>query len=97
MKTILDRRAFFVCAMVLLLEEYRFFAAQEILPGEITDEPRGEGGFGYDPLLFLPEIGKTVAELGPGRKDILSHRGKAARVLKNILENLAENRTERKN
>jgi XTP/dITP diphosphohydrolase len=87
MKNIKDRRAFFVCAMVLLYGEYRFFTAQEILPGVLAEEPRGEGGFGYDPLLFLPETGKTVAELGPELKDRLSHRGKAARVLRKILEN----------
>lgn len=82
-----DRRAFFVCAMVLLIDKYRFFTAQEILPGTVALEPAGNGGFGYDPLLYLPERGKTVAELDAEEKDRLSHRGKAAMALSAVLEN----------
>ncbi len=85
-----DRRAFFVCAMVLMIDEYRFYAAQEILPGVVAREPAGTGGFGYDPLLYLPDRGKTVAQLDPGEKDLLSHRGKAARTLKTLIENPIE-------
>ncbi len=86
MDGVADRRAFFVCAMVLLFDEHRFFTAQEILPGTLALEPAGRGGFGYDPLLFLPELGRTVAELDAAEKDLLSHRGKAARALCAVLE-----------
>lgn len=71
----------FVCAMTLLHGENRFFIAQETLEGEIALSPRGESGFGYDPLLFLPELGRTVAELSPAEKCAISHRAKAARCL----------------
>jgi XTP/dITP diphosphohydrolase len=49
--------------------------------GVILTEPRGEGGFGYDPVFFLPELGKTMAELPPGLKNRLSHRARAAETL----------------
>ena len=50
------------------------------------DEERGTGGFGYDPIMFLPEYGMTVAELPPELKDALSHRGKAGRRIARLLE-----------
>jgi XTP/dITP diphosphohydrolase len=76
-----NRNARFVCAMILLLNENRFFAAQETLEGEILHEQRGSGGFGYDPIFYLPKQGCTVAELPAELKNSLSHRGKAAAVL----------------
>ncbi|MDR2521124.1 MAG: RdgB/HAM1 family non-canonical purine NTP pyrophosphatase [Spirochaetaceae bacterium] len=76
------RTARFVCAMVLLTGAERFFAAQETLEGEIVrGAGRGEGGFGYDPLLWIPPLGKTAAELDAEQKNRISHRGKAARAL----------------
>jgi XTP/dITP diphosphohydrolase len=82
------RSARFVCAMVLLLTEDRFFAVQETLEGEIIRESRGSGGFGYDPILYLPERGCTVAELTEEEKNRISHRGKAGRFLAGILSSL---------
>jgi XTP/dITP diphosphohydrolase len=76
-----NRKARFVCAMVLLLNENRFFAAQETLEGEILHEQHGSGGFGYDPIFYLPKQACTIAELPPELKNSLSHRGKAARIL----------------
>ncbi|MDR1095642.1 MAG: RdgB/HAM1 family non-canonical purine NTP pyrophosphatase [Spirochaetaceae bacterium] len=76
-----DRRARFVCAAVILFDENRFVAAQETAEGEIAFEERGSGGFGYDPLFFLPECGLTLAELPEGRKHQLSHRGRAFRAI----------------
>ncbi|MDR1932537.1 MAG: RdgB/HAM1 family non-canonical purine NTP pyrophosphatase [Spirochaetales bacterium] len=81
-----DRAAFFVCAMVLIIEEYRFFAAQETLCGQLARRPSGCGGFGYDPLLYLPEQGRTVAELEQPEKNRISHRAKAALALKILME-----------
>ncbi len=83
-----DRAARFVCAMALLPDEHRFFAAQETLEGEIVRAGRGSGGFGYDPILFLPDKGCTVAELSESEKNALSHRGKAARALSAFLRTL---------
>jgi XTP/dITP diphosphohydrolase len=80
------RTARFVCALCLaapdgtVLEETT--GAYE---GEITDAPRGQNGFGYDPLLFLPDVGRTSAELPPVEKNARSHRGKAVRALAALL------------
>lgn len=83
-----DRKARFVCAMVLLLSHDRFFVAQETLEGEIIHGERGTGGFGYDPLLYLPDQKLTVAELAPHAKNALSHRGKAGARIASILATL---------
>lgn len=79
------RSARFVCAMVLLLSHDRFFIAQETLEGELIQEERGSGGFGYDPVLYLPEKDLCVAELDEDEKNRLSHRGKAGRRIAAIL------------
>jgi XTP/dITP diphosphohydrolase len=88
MRGVRDRGAFFVCAMVLLFEEYRFFTAQETLPGLLAQTPSGQGGFGYDPLLYLPQRGCTVAELGEEEKNRISHRAKAAEALLILIKKL---------
>jgi XTP/dITP diphosphohydrolase len=88
MEGITRRNARFVCAMVLLINPDRFFIAQETLEGEIVGDPgdaRGSGGFGYDPILYLPERGLTVAELTEADKNLISHRGKAGRTIAKIL------------
>jgi len=82
-----DRRAFFVCCLVLVIEPTRFFAAQETVHGLITEAPRGGNGFGYDPLFLIPDRGMTIAELPDEEKDLVSHRGRAARRLLAILQN----------
>ena len=74
MEGITDRRAFFVCSMVLVMNEYRYFV----------------NGFGYDPVLYIPASGKTVAEMADDEKNALSHRGKAGRKMKLIIESLAK-------
>lgn len=82
------RSARFVCNLVLFLGPDRYISVQETLEGEIvSDRGSGTGGFGYDPVLFLPEYGKTVAELDPALKDRISHRGKAAKRMQFFLEN----------
>jgi XTP/dITP diphosphohydrolase len=86
MKDVSDRRAFFVCSMVLLISESRFFVAQETVHGEITLSPQGAEGFGYDPLFFLPKMGKTAAQLTPGKKNEISHRGKAAIAIARLID-----------
>jgi XTP/dITP diphosphohydrolase len=83
-----QRSARFVCAMVLFFAEDRFILVQETLEGELVREARGAGGFGYDPLLYLPEYRATVAELSEDEKNRISHRGKAARGILRFLEGL---------
>jgi XTP/dITP diphosphohydrolase len=86
-----QRGSRFVCAMVLYCGADRFFAAQETLEGELVpnaEAARGTGGFGYDPVLYIPELSRTVAELSDEEKNRLSHRGKAGRVIGRILSGL---------
>jgi len=56
--------------------------------GHITEEPAGEGGFGYDPVFFSPELGMTFAESSPERKNAVSHRSRAFRALGKIIEEM---------
>jgi len=85
MSDIRERAAHFVCCLVVLLGADRFFAAQETVSGTITHEPRGINGFGYDPLFLLPALGRTMAEISDAQKDRLSHRGRAARRIRELL------------
>ena len=85
------RDARFVCSMVLYFSPDRFYIAQETLEGELvknSGSARGKGGFGYDPILYLPDLGRTVAELSDEEKNLRSHRGKAARAIAKILFSL---------
>jgi XTP/dITP diphosphohydrolase len=84
------RSARFVCAMALLFGEDRFHMAQETAEGEIVtgaEYTRGSGGFGYDPIFFVPELERTMAELSEAEKNRISHRGKAGRAIADILRN----------
>ena len=81
-----DRRAYFVCCLVLVLDADRFIAVQETVHGEIAGQARGAHGFGYDPLFLLPDRGLTIAELPEIEKDLVSHRGRAARRLRAMLD-----------
>ena len=78
-----DRSAFYYCVLVYVMSENdpRPVIAEGILRGEIIEEGRGTGGFGYDPHFFLPELHKTAAEISSEEKNKLSHRGKALRSL----------------
>ncbi|MDR0290980.1 MAG: non-canonical purine NTP pyrophosphatase [Treponema sp.] len=86
------RTARFVCAMALLFSPDRFYVAQETFEGEIVsgmDAAKGGGGFGYDPILFIPDLGRTVAELSDDEKNTISHRAKAGKIIANLLRNYA--------
>ncbi len=76
-----NRKAYFLCCMVLVRGEDRFIIVQEKFEGKIIDSPRGSGGFGYDPLFYVPELNKTVAELPEEEKNKISHRARAAKVI----------------
>jgi len=83
------RTARFKCAMVLVDPEGKILADSEgVIEGIIIDTPRGENGFGYDPHFFVPELGKTTAEIPREEKNKISHRGKATRNLKSQISNL---------
>ena len=87
MEGITNRRAEFVCAICLYLSPTRIYVIQETSEGSIALAPsNGSGGFGYDPVFYNNEAGKIVAELPEGEKDLYSHRGKAARIMKTLLE-----------
>ncbi len=71
-----DRSAQFICALALANPQGDIVLETEgICHGEILLEPRGTGGFGYDPIFYVPELGKSFAEMSPEQKDANSHRG----------------------
>jgi XTP/dITP diphosphohydrolase len=80
--------------MALMLSPERFYVVQETFEGEIVSGPdaaKGTGGFGYDPILFIPGLGRTVAELSEEEKNTISHRAKAGKIIANLLKaNLLE-------
>lgn len=78
-----DRRAHFYCVLVLVLhaDDPQPLIAEGEWHGEIVDDARGEGGFGYDPLFWVPQYNCTSAQLDPALKNQLSHRGQAMAVL----------------
>ncbi len=81
------RTARFVCVLALSDPEGRIYlTTRDTVEGRILRAPRGQNGFGYDPLFFVPAKNKTTAELSPDEKHALSHRGKALRSLKALLE-----------
>lgn len=71
------RGAKFVCAAVFVSPDGTELISRGECHGVILHEPRGENGFGYDPLFYYPELGKSFAELDGGEKNAVSHRGKA--------------------
>lgn len=83
-----DRRAYYYCVLVLVRHaaDPQPIIADGCWHGQIIEQPRGMNGFGYDPHFFLPEWGKTSAELSPEQKNQLSHRGQALRKLVELLE-----------
>ena len=85
-----DRRARYVCELVALSPDGAEARGSGVLEGRIVDEPRGTGGFGFDPI-FVPEgEEQTVAELGDEWKAANSHRARAAQVLRRALESLPD-------
>lgn len=79
------RAARFVCVIAAVLPDGRTLTARGVMEGLIAHEPAGDGGFGYDPILMLPEYGKTSAEITMEEKNKISHRGKALEAMKERL------------
>lgn len=87
MKGIADRSAYYVCAMAMAFPDGKApLIAEGTLEGELLFSPRGEGGFGYDPLFWIDELGKTLAEIPTEEKNLFSHR---SRALDKLCEQLA--------
>ena len=81
-----ERCARFACNITAVLPDGRVIQTEEYMEGLIAEEPAGKGGFGYDPILYLPEFGKTSAELTMEEKNRISHRGKALEAMKKALK-----------
>ena len=80
-----ERSARFVCNIAAVLPDGRVLHAEETMEGLIAEKPAGTGGFGYDPILYLPEFGMTSAEITMEEKNKISHRGKALEAIKRVL------------
>ncbi len=83
-----ERSARFVCVISLVLPDGREFVKKGIMEGRIGYEIKGENGFGYDPIFYLPEYGKTSAEISGEEKNKISHRGKALMAMKKVIAEL---------
>lgn len=80
------RTARFVCAIAAVLPDGTTLTTRAAIEGRIGYEEKGEGGFGYDPIFYVPELGKTTAELTGEEKNLVSHRGKALELMKEELK-----------
>jgi XTP/dITP diphosphohydrolase len=80
------RTARFVCAIAAVFPDGKELVVRGTVEGIIGYEEKGENGFGYDPIFYLPERGCTTAELTPEEKNSISHRGNALRLMKELLE-----------
>ena len=90
-----SRSARFVCNIAAVLPDGRVLHTEETMEGMIAEEPAGSGGFGYDPILFLPEYGLTSAEITMEEENKISHWGKALRAMKAALEKVLKREMER--
>lgn len=80
-----ERRARFVCVIAIATPGGMVRTAEGLVEGRIDSNPRGTNGFGYDPIFYLPSLGKTMAELSSSEKNRVSHRAMAAKGAKRIL------------
>ncbi|MDR2898866.1 MAG: RdgB/HAM1 family non-canonical purine NTP pyrophosphatase [Clostridiales bacterium] len=81
-----DRTARYVAAIALVFPEGREIVTTGYMEGRIGYEALGEGGFGYDPIFFVPEYNQTAAQMSAEFKNSISHRGKALRLMKEEME-----------
>jgi XTP/dITP diphosphohydrolase len=82
------RTARFRCVLALLAPDGRLWSVDGTCEGRIAHAPRGEHGFGYDPVFLLPELGRTMAELPPEQKNRISHRARALAKARDLLQRL---------
>lgn len=83
-----ERSARFVSAIAVVLPDGRVLHTEHALEGQIAHSPKGKGGFGYDPIFYLPDYNKTTAEIPLEKKNEISHRGKALQAMKGLLREL---------
>ncbi len=83
-----ERSARFVCAIAAVLPDKREIVVKGTMEGQIAHSMKGENGFGYDPVFYLPQYGKTSAEISPEEKHAISHRGKALRAMRDELKKI---------
>ena len=81
-----QRTARFVCAIAAVLPDGRELTTRAAIEGRIGYDEKGKNGFGYDPIFYVPEFGKTTAELTEEEKNQVSHRGKALQLMKEELK-----------
>lgn len=89
-KSAAERAAYFCCVIAVVKDGRPVAIVSNRADGEILSVPRGVGGFGYDPIFYLPKLGKTFAELSQGEKNEQSHRGKAFRRVLTVLQSPAQ-------
>lgn len=82
------RTARFVCVLAIASPNFKTYTVKGTCEGLITKEKRGTNGFGYDPIFYVPNLGRTMAELSAEEKGTISHRGNAIRQLKDKLPQL---------
>ena len=86
-----QRTARFVCAIAAILPDGKELTTRATIEGRIGYEEKGENGFGYDPIFYVPQFGRTTAELTEEEKNQVSHRGKALELMKEELKNYESN------
>lgn len=89
-----DRSGRFVCAIAVCFPDGREIVKRGTMEGLIAEEIKGDNGFGYDPIVYLPEYGRTSGELAPEEKNKISHRGKALALIKEELDKSEESYAE---
>lgn len=82
-----ERTARFVCAIAVVRPDGTSFTVRGEVSGILHEEPKGDNGFGYDPIFYVPEFGMTTAQMDPEQKNAISHRGRA---LRSMVEKLTE-------
>ncbi|HOK94727.1 MAG TPA: RdgB/HAM1 family non-canonical purine NTP pyrophosphatase [Anaerohalosphaeraceae bacterium] len=87
-----QRTARFFCHLALVDDKQILLEATGAVEGVIINQPRGQNGFGYDPIFYIPSLGKTAAQLDNSSKNQVSHRGHAIRQMKPLLEQLLAQR-----
>jgi len=81
-----DRTAKFICSICVKFDDEDYIVCDGVCPGEINFAPKGSDGFGYDPIFYLPEFGKTMSEMTADEKNGISHRGNAVKKFAELLE-----------
>ena len=85
-----DRGGRYVCEIAVVDESGRLYRCRGVMKGKIALEPKGEDGFGFDPIFYVPRFRRTVAQMPLELKNRISHRGRAGRKAREVLEKLIQ-------